>query len=367
MTFELNLRTSPGAHHSHTGGGAGRWKSLAMQFAESPCQGAMEVIFGVSVATGKVRASTTEQSGNFSHRDTPLQQLFGNPLIGDAPVSLGESLWNAQSLQPGLIDGAGPRAVARRDWQIGKLRAQLWSGRQGVRRNGKLPLGGLYQRGSLRGRAQLGVQNPHPGSVSVGLSPAQFLVRESGQPSQMTPIGASQVPRIGTRQRSGDGAGNSRFEGCVTDPNPGLQMAGAGLEQNTGLIAMGAHVFQNGRIAVIQIQQDVAGVVVVSVGLDIYVTALAIANTQKSDDRLLGQLSGRPQSFAGEGTAGSMVDQADQIEVVGHGRKLTADCLQSEKEAAIQHKCSLHTGELGVRYIQGVPVREQREGFCRER
>ena len=122
MTSELSVRASPRIRGSHTGG-AGRWKSFAAQFAESPCQGAMEVIFGVSVATGKLRASTTEQGGNFSHRDTPLQQRFGDPLIGDAPVSLGESLGNAEPLQPSLIDGTGSRAVAGRDWQIGNLRA----------------------------------------------------------------------------------------------------------------------------------------------------------------------------------------------------------------------------------------------------
>ena len=122
MTFAPNVKTSAGAHRSHTGRG-GRGERLTVEFAESPCQGAMEVIFGVSVATGKLRASTTEQGGNFSHRDTPLQQRFGDPLIGDAPVSLGESLGNAEPLQPSLIDGTGSRAVAGRDWQIGNLRA----------------------------------------------------------------------------------------------------------------------------------------------------------------------------------------------------------------------------------------------------
>ena len=66
---------------------------------------------------------------------------------------------------------------------------------------------------ALRRRAQLSVQDPNPGSVSVVLPPARFLIRESGQPSQMTPIGASQVSLIDASQRSGDGAGNSAVRG----------------------------------------------------------------------------------------------------------------------------------------------------------
>ena len=76
MTSDLNVR--PGIRGSHTGG-AGRWKNFAAQFAESPCQGAMEVILRVSVATGKVRASATKHRGDISYRYTPLQQLFGDP------------------------------------------------------------------------------------------------------------------------------------------------------------------------------------------------------------------------------------------------------------------------------------------------
>src|SRR4030095_126069 len=272
MTSELNVR--PGIRGSHTGG-AGRWKNFAAQFAESPCQGAMEVILRVSVATGKVRASVTKHRGDISYRYTPMKQLFGDPFVGDTPIGVWESLWNVPPSQPGMIDGTRQRAVTRRDWQSGKLRVQQRSGRGrlGVRLM-NLALGGLHQRDSLRSRAQLGVQDPHPGSVSVALTPARFLIRESGQPSQMTPIGASQVPLIGVSQPSGDGASNGRFEGCDTDSNPGLQVAGAGLEQNTRLMPTGAHFFQNGCIAVIKIQQDIAGVVVFRIGLDIYVTAL---------------------------------------------------------------------------------------------
>src|SRR5580704_3629019 len=106
MTSELNERTSSGIRGSHTGG-AGRWKNVAAQFAESPCQGAMEVILRVSVVTGKVRASVTKHRGDISYRYTPLQQLFGDPFVGDTPIGLWESLWNVQPLQPSMIDDTG--------------------------------------------------------------------------------------------------------------------------------------------------------------------------------------------------------------------------------------------------------------------
>jgi len=338
MTSELNVRT-PGACALHTGR-ARRWKSLAMQFTESPCQGAMEIILGVSVPTGEPRAAAPEQRRDLSHRYTPLQQFLSDPFIGDTPVRSRESLWNTQPLQPGLIDGTGQEAVTRKDWHMRMLRAQQQSGHrhQGGPGSGELLLGGLQQRASLRRRPQLGVQDPHPGSESVALPAGRFSIREPGQSPQMTPISASQIPVIDASQASSDRAGNGRLERCDTDPNPGLQVARTSLEQDTGLVPMGAHFFHNGRITAIQIQEDVAGVVVASVGLDKHVTALAIANAQKADDRCLSQLSGRPQTFTWEGPARSVMDQADQVELAGHGPELPTACLQCEKEAAVRHK-----------------------------
>ncbi len=51
----------------------------------------------------------------------------------------------------------------------------------------------------------------------------------------------------------------------------------------------------------IQIQQDVARVKVGGVGLDINVTALVVAQAQKSYRGLISQLGSRPQPFAGNG------------------------------------------------------------------
>src|SRR5271167_5139002 len=60
-----------------------------------------------------------------------------------------------------------------------------------------LSLGGLYQQSTLGRQANLRVQDSHPGSVPVALTPEKFLVSEPGQSSQMTPVGASQVHKCG--------------------------------------------------------------------------------------------------------------------------------------------------------------------------
>ena len=129
MTSELNVRreSREGRLCTQSARGAGAEKPC-QQLAKRACQGAMQVIFGVSVATGKVRASLTEQRGDSNHRCTQSQQLFGNPFIGDTPIGLRESLWNVQPVQPGLIDDAWQRAVTRRDQQVGK--------RAGLQRSG---------------------------------------------------------------------------------------------------------------------------------------------------------------------------------------------------------------------------------------
>src|SRR5437764_15064332 len=85
-------------------------------------------------------------------------------------------------------------------------------------------------------------------------------------------------------------------------------------------------------------QQDVAGVKVLSIGLDVYITALAVASAQKSHRRLLDHLGGRPQAFSWEGPFCGVVNQADQIQLMRHRRELPADCLQREEQSAIRHK-----------------------------
>src|ERR1035441_8054385 len=117
------------------------------------------------------------------------------------------------------------------------------------------------------------------------------------------------------------------------------KVAGTGLEHDTGRKPMGSHQVQSRRATMVQIQQDIARVTRSGVGLNVYIniTALAVAHAQKSYGRFPEQLSGRPQPLSGKRSTGSLVDQANQIQVVGHGGELPADCLPREKESLIKH------------------------------
>ena len=333
-----SVRISRGVQVPHTVR-AGRGESRAVQLIERACQRATQVVLGVGMAAWKARASPSKESRDGIRRDALSKQFFGDPLVGDTPIGLRESLRNPQPMQPSLIDITGHRGrVGRGHRVLGKRTVQRSAGCQGTQSTGYLVLGCLQERSSLSGQTKVGVQELYPGGAPIALAPQGFLIGETGQPSQMTPIAAGQVSSIGVGQLSADGAGNGRLQGSGADPNPGLEAAGAGLEHDTRLMPIGSHRFQSRRITVVQIQQDIAGVAVFCVRLDVNVTPLTIANAQKSYGRLLGQLRGRPQAFTGECPMGIVVNQADQIQVMRHGRELPADGLQRDEQSAIQHK-----------------------------
>jgi hypothetical protein len=99
-----------------------------------------------------------------------------------------------------------------------------------------------------------------------------------------------------------------------------------------------SHPFERGIIVVVQIQQNIAGVPVVSVRLNVHITALTIANAQEANRRLLAQLSGAPEPFARECRSGSVMNQPDQVEIMRHRRELPPDGMQREEQATIKHK-----------------------------
>src|SRR5271167_3369633 len=316
----------------------GRRKRSAGQLAKSPCQRAAQVILGVSVMTGKTRTAATKQIGNRSHGCPPSQQLFSDPLVGNAPIGVRKSVWNPQPLQPSLVNVGGLRGgTGYRDHQVAGERTRQRPG-NGAGGAPYLSLGGLYQQSTLGRQANLRVQDSHPRSVAVALTPEKFLVGEPGQPSQMTPVGAGQVASIKVGQLPGDRGSRGRFQADSTDLNPSLEMAGAGLEHHTGLMPVDSHPCECSRIGVIQIQQDVAGVPVVRIRLNVYVTALTIANAQESYRRLPAQLSGGPEPFAWECRSGGVVNQPNQVEILGHRRELPPDGEPREEQATIRHK-----------------------------
>ena len=317
---------------------ARRGKRVAGQFAKGSCERAAQVILRVSVTTRKARAAPTQQLRDGRYGGSLSQQLLSDPLVGNTPIGVRKSLWNPQPPQPGLVAVAGRRGgTGCGDYPLAGERTGQRCGGGG--RATYLTLGGLYQQRAVGGEPNLRLHQLHPGGVSVALTPKGLLIGEPGQPSQMTPVGTGQVAAIGMGQVSGDAGGYGRFQAERADLNPSLEMAGAGLEHHARLMSIGTHPLECGRVGVVQIQQDVPGVSVVSIGLNVHVTALTIAHAQESYRRLLAQLGGRPEPFAWESGSGGVVNQSNQIEIMRHRGELPSNAAQREKQTTIKHKC----------------------------
>ncbi|HEV2581171.1 MAG TPA: hypothetical protein VGT44_10005 [Ktedonobacteraceae bacterium] len=288
-------------------------------------EGAAQVVVGVAVAAGKLRAGQTENLPHLGGRPTPPQQIARDPAVHDAPVGLGEALADVPSLHTGLIEfggnGGGDRIVKRR----GRWRRRY----QGA---------GRAQQGfSLQRHNGLRADDLDPGGVAAPCAPRGLLVGEAGESAQVTPVGAGRIATISRRQELAGGAGQRRFQRRGAETNPGLQMSGAGLQDHAGVMSVGVHGGDGRRPCVIQIDKDVASILVASVGLHIDVTAFAVAHAQEADGSRRGQLFGSPEPFAGERPPSLVVNQANQIEVVGHGCQLSANGLQGEKETVVFH------------------------------
>ena len=169
----------------------GRGKRPSGELAKSPCQGAVQVIPGIRVRAGKTWAAATKQICHPIHGCPSSQQLFSDPLVGDAPIGARESLWNPQPLQPSLVNGGGLHGGAgRRDHPL----AGAWPGSgDGAGSAAYLLFRGFYQHSPAARQARLSVQEPHPGSVPVALAPEGFLVVSTkvlgfGSQSYLRPI-----------------------------------------------------------------------------------------------------------------------------------------------------------------------------------
>jgi hypothetical protein len=161
----------------------------------------------------------------------------------------------------------------------------------------------------------------------------------------MTPIDASQISAIGVGQLSADFGSDGGLKWGWAHVNPSLEMAGAGLDQNTGLVPIGAHGVKDARIGTVEIDKNVASVSIPSKRLDVDVTSLAVAQPQKSDGRATGEIGSSPQAFTGKHPSGGVVNQTDQIDFVGHCHKLSPDGLQCEEESGIHdEESSTHSG-----------------------
>jgi hypothetical protein len=190
--------------------------------------------------------------------------------------------------------------------------------------------------------------------VPTNCASMRLLIGEPSQSSQVTPIRAGRVSSVEAGQMLSDRGSHGRLQRQRANVDPRLEMTRAGLQHNTGLMAIGPHCFENVWRSPIHIDQNVAGVLVLCVGPDVDITTLAVANAQKSDSGRTQQLGSSPKSLTREWPSGGLVNQPDQKQTVRHGRELTPDRLHRKPQPAIP------AGQASGR-ITGILIRPVRD------
>lgn len=314
-------------------GGIAPGERSGLEFQSGPLEGTAEVILGLRVLPWKPGTAAGENGRDLGSGRATTQQFFGDPFIRNTPVGLREALGDAQPVQPMGVDvGGAVSGVGGSCWRSGKA-GPPWEARVLA-----LPaLCRLQQSSAAGSQARASVEHFHPGRVTALVAPLGLLIGEAGQAAQMAPIGAGPVAAVELGQLFADAAGYGRWDGSGADLHPGLEMTGAGLENHAGLMPMGAHGGEDAGAGLIQIDEHVAGILLVGVGVEVDVTAFAVATAQESHGGSLGEQSSGPEAFSRGWSSSGLVNQTDEIEFVGHGRELSADGLQSQEESAIKH------------------------------
>ena len=297
------------------------------------CQSATHVVLRIAMLAGKKWTSEAENGFHLGRRNVHGQQFSREPQIDDAPVRLSKALANMPMLHPALID-AGSSLDRNRTRGIvcwgETVQGVGWQLCYHLRGTTQQVLGGA-------GQDPTSFHNPYPGSVTGKPPSLGLLVGESCQSAQVRRAGTRQVAAVCMSQVLTDNRGHGAFQRCGADANPGLKMAGAGLEQDTRLMAIGQHSWQDiGRV--IQVEENIAGVARLGEGEKIDVIALKVACAQEAQYRSLQQLTNIPHSFAWARPSSGAMDQANEIKLIRHGRELAADCVRRKKESAIKHR-----------------------------
>ena len=295
------------------------------------CDRASQVVIGITVAAGKMRTGEAQDGLNLHSGLALREQVSGDPKIYDAPIRLRKAFPNMPSLHTAPVDRDGLRGAG---W------ARVCGGPVDRQRRGRWLYGlldGLQQRRAARGQTRTGVDESHPRGVAVGCAACGFLIGEPSEPSQVTPVGAGPIATVEVCQVSAGRGCQGRLQRRGTEANPSLQMAGAGLYHHTGVMSVGAHEVHRCRIGTIQIDQNIACVLVSGVGVNVHVAPLAVANAQKPDCSGMKQLGCRPKSFSGKRTTCLVVNQTNQIQFVGHRREMASDGLPGQKKSAVVH------------------------------
>ncbi len=315
--------------------------SHGSQFPRSTCQSAAEVIFRIAVAAWKTGTAGTNDAGDLGSGDAMAEQLLGDPLIDNAPIGLWETSTNSQPVEPIGVDRSGSRwAGARIRITSNQQRRREWR-----RWSSDCSFRLLPQSGACRCHAGPSIHDLYPGSVSASVAPLRLLVGEASQAAEVPPIAAGQVATVALSQLLADETGRGWRQRCAADVHPRLEIAGAGLQDHTRCMAISLHDGKDLRAGVIQVYQNIAGILLIRVRLKIHVTALAVAYAQETYSSGMEQFRGSPQPLTGESSSGWMMNQSNQVEITGHARELAAHGLQRQMESTIEHGPNFGIGE----------------------
>ena len=312
-------------------------------------QRASKVVEWITMTARKSWTAQLQDLLDVGRRHTACQQRASDPQVHDAPVRLQESLGNVPAAHPALVDRGRLRAGQARGTH--RLPCHRRDGLDIDIRCGVVPDGwpgrGLQEAFGPARKTGCSVQDLHP-RRAVAAAAVRLLISEAGESAQMAPVGAGAVTAIQVRQVSAYGGSEGRLQGSGTDVHPRLPMAGTTLEHDARFMPVGPHHRQRGGIGIIQVDQDIAGIPVLRVGVDVDVASFPVTRPQKADGGEVRQLSGSPQPFPRKWTFARIVDQPNEIKFAGHSRQLAADRLRSKSESEVKH--APNSGiELGCR------------------
>ena len=294
--------------------------------------GASQVVIGIGVAAGKMGTGEAKDGLDLNSGAALQQQVLGNPKIYDAPVRLREAFRNMPSLHTTLVDRGGLCGAGCATIRGGPVNRE-GRGRRWYRWLPEV----LQQRFGAGRQTRMGADKFYPRGVAAQGASCRFLIGESDEPSQVTPVGAGGITSIGPRQPLAGSGRHRRFQRENTEANPGLQMVRTGLQDHTRIMPVGAHVRDHARPRNIQIDQNVASVLLSTVGLNIHIATFQVASAQEPNRGCVGQLVGGPEPFARKGPMSLVVNQTNEVQLMRHCRELPANTLQSDPESAVVH------------------------------
>jgi len=300
------------------------------------CDRASQVVYWIAMPAREIWASQADDRFHLSWRYAHSEQFSGEPQIDDAPVNLRKAFRNTPTLHPGAINTRGSLRCDRAFLADVQARVHpLQRCSHGLRYEGLH--GGTQQILGGTGQDRMCFYNFDPRSRTRGIAACRFLIGEARQSSQVTPVRAGQIASIGVSQLFTDGRGYGRFQGSGADTNPSLQMARASLQHHTRLMAIGSHERKNRGSGMIQVEENIASVALLGIGQKINIMPLKVACAEKAHHRSACQLTCIPNSFSGTRSSGEPMNHAEEIEIIRHGRELTAHSVPGKKQSAIAH------------------------------